>query len=51
MLPDDRAVVFTPVDGPNGDWISRPGCLVVRLRGTRPTVMGGNLLACLKLPL
>lgn len=51
MLPDDRVIVFAPVDAPNGDWITRRGCLVVRIRGTRPTVMGGNVLACLKHPL
>jgi len=51
MLPDDRAVLFAPVAAPNGDWITRRACLVVRIRGTRPIVMGGNLLACLKQPL
>ena len=48
MLPQDVAVVFhtAPVDQvPN--WLVHDACLVVRMRGERATVLGGNLLQAL----
>jgi len=48
MLPDDLAVVFrVPLGPPVANWIAREACLVVRLRGERTTVLGGNLIEAL----
>jgi hypothetical protein len=48
MLAQDRVVVFQPsVDPPLPGWVTRPACIVVRLRAGRTTVMGGNLLEVL----
>lgn len=47
MLPDDFALVATPSQDAGGQWITKPACLVVRVRGNRATIVGGNLLAAL----
>ncbi len=44
MLPQDLAVVFRPFPDERAGWIKQPACVVVRLRGERATVIGGNLL-------
>lgn len=46
MLPDqDFAVVVQPDAALGPHWLNEPACLVVRLRATRATIVGGNLLA------
>ncbi len=46
MLPKDYAVLIRPVpDCPY--WVQREACLVLRVRATRATIVGGNLLAAL----
>lgn len=48
MLPKDYAVLIRPVpDHPQ--WIHRECCLVLRVRATRATIVGGNLLAALEM--
>lgn len=48
MLPQDRAVVLRPAaDGDVPHWITRPACLVVRIRANKATILGGNLLGVL----
>jgi hypothetical protein len=48
MLPQDVAIVFRPVTGSAAPtWLSQSACVVVRIRGERATIIGGNLLeAC-----
>jgi hypothetical protein len=48
MLPDDVAIVVSPAKEAGGDWLTRPGCLIIRVRAGKPAVMGGNLLSVLK---
>jgi len=52
MLPtEDLAVVFRPAPGERATgWLSYDACLVVRLRGDRATIVGGNLLEALGIP-
>ena len=48
MLPQDWAVVFRPVAGNSlPAWLSQKACVVVRIRGERATLIGGNLLEAL----
>jgi hypothetical protein len=48
MLPQDLAVVFQPVRGNSlPTWLSQRACVVVRIRGERATIIGGNLLEAL----
>lgn len=47
MLDDDLAVVFEPPAGLE-NWTRQPCCVVVRVRGQRATVMGGNVFAALE---
>jgi hypothetical protein len=42
MLPNDRAVLVRPPGG--SSWVQRECCIVVRIRGGRAAVVGGNLL-------
>ncbi len=43
MLPSDWLVVLHPVsDRP--DWLARDACIVVRVRGDKPWIMGGTFL-------
>jgi len=46
MLPDDLAVVFEP-DGDRAHWVRDRCVLVIRMRGQRATVAGGNLVGVL----
>jgi hypothetical protein len=48
MLADDVAIVISPTTEPGGDWLTRPGCLIIRVRAGKPAVIGGNLLEALK---
>jgi hypothetical protein len=50
MLPHDYAVLFQPAATLGGRWLTRPACVVVRVRGPRATIVGGNLLAALETP-
>ncbi|QOJ15751.1 MAG: hypothetical protein HRU75_14375 [Planctomycetia bacterium] len=45
MLPSDRALLLTPEAV--GGWVADPACVVVRVRGSRATVVGGTLLEAL----
>ncbi|MBK8915987.1 MAG: hypothetical protein IPM64_15565 [Phycisphaerales bacterium] len=45
MLPGDRALLLTPEA--TGGWVAEPACVVVRVRGSRATVVGGTLLEAL----
>jgi hypothetical protein len=47
MLPKDYAVLIRPVPG-WPEWVQRECCLVVRVRATRATIVGGNLLEALE---
>jgi hypothetical protein len=48
MLPQDLAVVIRAPTGHSAeDWITRDACLVVRIRGEKATILGGNLLEAL----
>jgi hypothetical protein len=48
MLPQDLAVVIrAPADHAVPNWITRDACLVVRIRGEKATILGGNLLEAL----
>ena len=48
MLPGDFGVVFESVHDPREPpWLPRDALVVVRVRGVRATVMGGNLLETL----
>ncbi|MEP0845434.1 MAG: hypothetical protein HRF50_01275 [Phycisphaerae bacterium] len=47
MLDDDWAIVFTP-GGALPNWSQDSCCVVVRVRATRATVIGGNLFAALE---
>lgn len=47
MLDEDWAVVFAP-SGPLPGWCQDTCCIVVRVRATRSTVIGGNLFAALE---
>ncbi len=49
MLPlEDVAVLIRPPPGPPvPGWLTQEACLVVRLRGDRATIVGGNLLEAL----
>lgn len=47
LPPQDVVIRVVPVDGVEPRWLARPACIVVRLRGARATVVGGNLLAAL----
>lgn len=48
MLPEDHLFVFH-AGGPE-HWLTRDACVVVRTRGSRPTIVGGNLIAALSAP-
>jgi hypothetical protein len=44
MLPaEDYAVVIEPSPETPG-WVSKRGCIVIRMRARKPAIMGGNLL-------
>lgn len=48
MLPQDWAVVFGPVpEARLPGWLTEAACVVVRIRGERATVLGGNLVQAL----
>lgn len=47
MLPDDFALLIEPAAANIGSWVHRRACLVVRVRGRRATIIGGNLFAAL----
>ncbi len=51
MLPQDQVILFQPLPGnpPRRDeiWLRQPACVVVRVRGERATIVGGNFLAAL----
>jgi hypothetical protein len=48
MLPPDLAVVFRPIaKSPIPSWLTQEACVVVRIRGERATIIGGNLLQAL----
>jgi hypothetical protein len=47
MLPQDQAVVFHPWERAGPSWIRQDACLVIRIRGERATIIGGNLLEAL----
>ncbi len=48
MLPHDSAVILRPApDTPAPGWLTHDACIVVRVRGERATVVGGNLLHAL----
>lgn len=46
MLPSDYALLCEP-DRTHPHWTRRPACVVIRVRGTRASIVGGNLLAAL----
>lgn len=48
MLAQDFALLIEPPDAETANWVSRPCCLVVRLRTRKATIIGGNLLAALE---
>jgi len=50
MLPGDRALVVAPPPTPAADWVGRRCCLVIRVRGSQATIIGGNLFAALRAP-
>ncbi len=48
MLPQDWAVVFQPApEARVPGWLREAACVVVRMRGERATVLGGNLVQAL----
>ena len=48
MLPEDRAVVcWPPATQRVAGWVQREACLVVRVRASRATIVGGSLLELL----
>lgn len=47
MLPSDHAIVLRPTAF-GGSWPKQPACLIVRVRGAKATVVGGNLLESLR---
>ena len=47
MSPQDYAVVIEP-GGLPGDWLGRRCCLVVRIRGRRAQIIGGNLFSAIR---
>jgi hypothetical protein len=48
---EDLAVVFRPRPSEHvAGWLTHDACLVVRLRGERATIVGGNLLEALGIP-
>jgi hypothetical protein len=47
MLPRDVAVMVRPAADGSAAWVSRPCCVVVRVRAGKPAIMGGNLLEVL----
>lgn len=49
MLPHDYALVFKPQTDPQAaGWVSRTACIVIRVRGGKPTIVGGNLFEALR---
>lgn len=48
MLPDDRAVVIPKPTAMASGWIVQDAFLVVRMRGRRAAIVGGNLLEALE---
>ncbi|MFN0135300.1 MAG: hypothetical protein ACKVS9_04190, partial [Phycisphaerae bacterium] len=46
MLPSDHAALLEP-DAQTPGWVTRRCVVVIRVRGRRPWVMGGNILAAL----
>jgi hypothetical protein len=46
MLPTDWALILKPAPG-RPDWVHREACLVIRVRGSRPTIQGGTALELL----
>ena len=47
MLPDDHALVLESPGARVHYWIERRACLVIRVRGKRPAIVGGNLIEVL----
>ncbi|RMF84343.1 MAG: hypothetical protein D6744_03270 [Planctomycetota bacterium] len=47
MLPRDYALVVEPAGAGVHDWVTRRACLVIRVRGRRATIVGGNLIEVL----
>ncbi len=48
MLPGDRALLIDPPPDRVANWLDRPACLVVRVRGRSATIVGGNLFAAIE---
>ena len=48
MLPDDFALLIHPPDPLVAGWVRRECVLVIRVRGTRATIVGGNLIEVLE---
>lgn len=48
MLPRDFALVIERPDGDSANWVARRCCIVIRLRGKRASIVGGNLFEALK---
>ena len=50
MLPQDFALVIEQADRDTPNWVTRRCCLVIRVRGSRPSIVGGNLFDALEQP-
>jgi hypothetical protein len=50
MLPHDLALVIEPPNRSAANWVTRRCCIVVRVRGSNPAVIGGNLFEALPPP-
>jgi hypothetical protein len=50
MLPGDFALVAEPRPESIRNWVQRPGCVVVRVRGSDVKVLGGSLFDALSSP-
>ncbi len=44
MLPSDFALVIHPVHERTRVWMDREACVIVRVRGSKAVIVGGNLL-------
>lgn len=49
MLAQDFALLIQPPTDENVNWVKRACCVVVRLRGRKAVIVGGNLLAALRM--
>ena len=50
MLPEDFALVIEPTMVATPYWVTQRCCLVIRVRGRQPTIVGGNFFEALKAP-